>query len=148
LPDLQKYEVVLDMSWCETTPAAANKGRQLGQQAAGAAQTGAQGAGQQLLAIGAAQTGAQAFGQQAFGAGQQLFIGAQQAGAAGAQQAGAGQQVFGQNAGAAHVLQQPPLCPPKSPPCPPNIPHFEAGAQQDDGQQVSQHGGLMSEQRR
>jgi hypothetical protein len=46
-------------------------------------------------------------------------------------------------AGAAHVLQQP-LCLP----CPPNRPHLAAGAQQDEGQQVSQHGGLMSEQRR
>jgi len=92
-----------------------------GAHAIGAAQAGAHaaGAGQQLLAAGAAQAGAQA--------------------AAGAQQAGfgAGQQV----AGAAQVLQLPWLCMP-------NSPHFEAGAQQDDGQQVSQHGGLISEQRR
>jgi hypothetical protein len=114
----------------------------VGQQllATGAAHAGAQaaGAGQQLLAAGAAHAGAQAAG-----AGQQLLAGAAQAGAqaaAGAQQAGAGQHV----AGAAQVLPQPWLCLPS----PPNRPHFDAGAQQDDGQHVSQHGGLMSEQRR
>lgn len=126
----------------------------------GAQQLGAHGFGQQLLAIGAAHAGAAGAGQQllaagaaqagAAGAGQQLAAGAAQAGAAGAQQAGfgAGQQLF---AGAAHpgaqvlpqLVPQPCLCPRSLPSRPPRV-----GPQQVVGQQLSQHGGLMSEQRR
>jgi hypothetical protein len=102
----------------------------VGQQLAGAAQAGAHaaGAGQQLLAAGAVHAGAQA------------GAGAQQAAA------GAGQQLAGAaHAGAQVLVQQPLLCLPNRPN---NRPCFFAGLQHADGQQVSQHGGLMSEQRR
>lgn len=110
-----------------------------GAQLAGAAQAGAQ-AGAQATA-GAAQAGAQAGAQVAAGAAQvaagaqagaQVAAGAAQAGAQAGAQAAAGAAQAG--AQPLPVLQQ--------------APPAEEEVQQPVGQQESQHGGLMSEQRR